>query len=461
MDLKICGGAYSLGAPIAIQDCINLYPEVEFNNRVILRRFPGLLAFCLSLGGPLRGLKEMNGTAYAVAGDILYSVSSGGVAAAIGTINGAARVSMATDCTNLVIVNGTTTGYIYNGTTLSTLTDPDFLEADQVYYLDTYFIFHKTGTNIFFFCDAGAPTAFTATNIASKEGQPDKIVTMIVANRDLILLGGRTMETWRNTGEVDLAFTRMEGTFQERGAIGLHCPVLLDNSIYYLGNDRVVYTLVGYRPVRVSTHAIEKWLAEQTSSVLDGAIGMAVTFEGHYWYILSFATGTWVYDSTVSHMTEIAEWFQLQSWDVNNWRITHVETVYGKTLCGDAAGNLYELSRDTLTENGTRTLKQRTTPFYQDEKQRLTCNRLQLDFKEGVANTSVTDPSINLQISKDGGRTWGSRRTRSMGKLGEYLQKAIWRRNGPARNFVFRWFVTDDVEVTITGGYGEFGGVQS
>src|SRR3990167_7727813 len=115
MDLNICGGAYSLGAPIAIQDCINLYPEVEFNNRVILRRFPGLLAFCLSLGGPLRGLKEMNGTAYAVAGDILYSVSSGGVAAAIGTINGAARVSMATDGTNLVIVNGTTTGYIYNG----------------------------------------------------------------------------------------------------------------------------------------------------------------------------------------------------------------------------------------------------------------------------------------------------------------------------------------------------------
>ena len=48
-----------------------------------------------------------------------------------------------------------------------------------------------------------------------------------------------------------------------------------------------------------------------------------------------------------------------------------------------------------------------------------------------------------------------------MGKLGEYLQKAIWRRNGPARNFVFRWFVTDDVEVTITGGYGEFGGVKS
>ena len=459
-DLKIGGGAYSLEAPVSIQDCINLYPEVEYEgsqNRIILRRFPGRKSFSALGTSKVRGMKRMSGTLYAVQGTTLYSINSAGTKTSIGTIDGSGLVSMATDGTNLVIANGTATGYVYNSTTLSTISDLDFQTADLVFYLDTYFVFHKTDTNQFFISNTGSATVYTATDFASKEGQPGDIITMMVSHRDLILLGEETTETWRNTGNTDFTFERQNGTFQERGAIGLHCIVEMDNSVYFLGDDKVVYKLVGYRPVRISHHAIEKWLSEQTKSTLDEVIGMSITYQGHYWYILSFATGTWVYDATTSALMERSEWFQLQSFDSLRWKVTATEKCYGKIFCGDEDGNITELDADTLTENGKRILKQRTTPYYHNDRKPISCHRLELGFKQGVANSSVTDPQVLCEISRDWGRTMGSRRARSMGKLGEYTQKAIWRRNGHARGFVFRWFVTDDVDFTITGGYGDFG----
>lgn len=460
-DLKICGGAYEIEAPISIQDCINLYPEVEYEgsqNRIVLRRFPGLKLFSTpSVGNRIRGQQNMAGTLYVVAGTTFYSVNEAGTATSIGTIAGTDLVSMATDGTNVVIVNGTATGYVYNGTSLSTISDADFVTADIVFFLDTYFVFHKTDTAQFFISNTGSATAYTATDIATKEGQPGNIITMMVAHRDLILIGEKTMETWRNTGNTDFTFERQNGTFQERGAIGSRCPIEMDNSIYFLGDDRVVYTREGYLPVRISNHAIETWLSEQTQSTLDDAIGMTITHQGHYWYILSFAMGTWIYDATTSVLMGRREWFQLQSLDKLNWRVTSVETAYGRTLCGDDDGNIYELDPLTLNENGNRQLKQRTAPYYHNDRAPISCHRLELAFKQGVANSNVTDPQVLCEISRDWGRTWGSRRARSMGKLGEYIQKAVWRRNGYARGFVFRWFVTDDVDVTFTGGYGDFG----
>jgi len=399
----------------------------------------------------------MSGVAYVVAGTTLYSVTAYGVTTSIGTIAGTNYVSMATDGTNLVIVNGTVTAYIYNGSSLATITDADFLTADRVFYLDTYFVFHKTGTNVFFISNAAAPTVYTATDLASKEGSPDLIVSFIVANRDLVLMGESTIEYWKNTGDTDFTFQRLEGVFQERGVIGLRSPVTMDNTIYFLGNDRIVYRIDGYRPVRISHHAIENWLSEQEQEVLDQVNGMTITYKGHYWYVLSFSTGTWVYDATTSGLIESSEWFQLQSWNQLNWRVDVVETVYNKTLCGDAEGYLYELDAKTLNENGNIQLKQRTAPYYHKEKKNLSCQRLELGFKQGVATTGETDPQVFLEISRSWGDTWSSRRSRSLGQRGEYNQRAVWRRNGMSEGFAFRWSVTDDVDVYFTGAYGEFG----
>jgi hypothetical protein len=54
-----------------------------------------------------------------------------------------------------------------------------------------------------------------------------------------------------------------------------------------------------------------------------------------------------------------------------------------------------------------------------------------------------------LQWSKDGGRTFGVEVWQPIGLMGQYLNRAVWRNLGIARDWVFRLRVTDPVKVVI------------
>ena len=460
MDLNIGGGAYSIDAPISLQECINMYPQVsekQSKAQVTLMRFPGLTLFSTPTG-VARGAITMNGIAYFVMGTTLYEVQSNGANISRGTIAGTGRVSMAENGTYIAIVNGTSTGYTYTGTTLTTITDTDFLAADQVIYLDTYFIFKRVATNQYFISDNDDPTSYTAPYVGVKEGSSGLLTAIIANHRDLIIAGETTTEYHRNTGNTDFVFERQEGTFQERGCAATFSIAAMDNSYYYLGDDRMVYTAVGYRPGRISHHAIEKWLSEQSLADITAAIGFTMTWQGHYWYVLTLTNGTWVYDATTSQLTESAEWFQLRSstGETGNWRVTTTTIAYGKILCGDAAGKIYTLDADALTENGETVLRRRTTRPYFLERKRIGCPKLELVTKVGKGNATVENPVVSLKISKDNGVTYHTPRQKSLGKMGEYDAKTIWRKNGRAYDWVFQWNVTDAVDVSFVAAYADF-----
>jgi len=76
---------------------------------------------------------------------------------------------------------------------------------------------------------------------------------------------------------------------------------------------------------------------------------------------------------------------------------------------------------------------------------------LELTVESGVGNDAVLDPHITLERSKDG-KTWSGPISRSIGKIGEYSRRAIWRRNGRASRFeIFRFTLTDAVKPVIIG----------
>jgi len=459
VDLNICSGAYSVKAPISVQDCINMYPEVEkqgSQSRVVLRRFPGLKSFMDLGGSPIRGMKVHAGILYAVASAGLYSVSVSGIAVFIGTIAGSDIVSMDSDGTNLTIVNGTATAYNYDGSSLSVISDLDFVSSSKVIYLDTYFAHLRTDTNQFFLSESGSATSFNALDKASAEGAPEDVVSMITSNRDLILFQFDTTEYWRNTGNADFPFQRQEGTYQERGCLGINTPASVDNDVYFLGDDRIVYRLVGYQSVRVSHHGIETFIRKQSLVDVNAAIGFSITYEGHYWYVLSFPNGTWVHDITSSKDLQEAQWFQLKSVNQENWRVTSSVVAYGKIMCGDSLGFITELDPDTLNENGNQQIKQRTTGYYHNERNGISPTRIKLGFEAGVGNDSSLDPQIEMRISRDWGKTFGTPLQRSMGQAGEYGNEATWSRNGISKSVALRFTVTDDVELTITGAWAEF-----
>jgi hypothetical protein len=61
------------------------------------------------------------------------------------------------------------------------------------------------------------------------------------------------------------------------------------------------------------------------------------------------------------------------------------------------------------------------------------------------------DPQVSLSWSDDGGHTFTPERAISMGEIGQYHRRCIWRRLGQSRDRVFRVTCKDPVRFAIIG----------
>lgn len=67
-----------------------------------------------------------------------------------------------------------------------------------------------------------------------------------------------------------------------------------------------------------------------------------------------------------------------------------------------------------------------------------------------MENLAESEPQMRMEISRDGGKTWTYERSRSMGAIGEYNKRVIWRRLGRSARFdVYRFTTSAPVKVAI------------
>lgn len=448
-------------APLAAQQVINLYAESaprDAKSDVVLYNTPGLKSFATAGSGPIRGAHVMAGVLYVVSGGSLYSISSAAAATSLGSISGVGRVSMADNSIDntgnqLCVVNGAQ-GYIYTvAGGLVQITDPDFLPADTVTFQDGYFVFNRAGTAQFFISNLRDGLLYTATDFATAEGATDNLVAVVSNHRELWLFGERTIEVWFNSGDLDFPFDRISGSFIERGCAAAFSPARIDNTLIWLGEDRIVYRATGYVPTRISQHAIEN--AIEGYATVSDAYGFVHTMSGHKFYALMFPTEgvTWVFDAA----TKL--WHQRQSFGLGRWRVNAYARVYGKHLVGDSVnGTIGELDPDTYTEYGATLQGIATGPPAHHDRRRVFHHRFELDVESGVGLTTGqgSDPLIQLDWSDDGGRTFSSRKpARSIGKKGAYDHRLRWNRMGQARNRIYRILISDPVKRTIVAAHLE------
>ena len=184
--IDLLGGAYQSRSVIAsAQRCVNLYPEV--NQRESLQgpvpqsSAPTLLTHYLTPGTILLGTAPNNmgwrgsyrtttGLLYGVAGNTLYAVSPTWGFTVVGTIALASTiVCMADNGQAMILVDGSATGYAVNlyNNSFGQITDPSFLGADRVDYLDTFFLFNEPGTPTFYW-SLSNPTYAQLTGVTGR-----------------------------------------------------------------------------------------------------------------------------------------------------------------------------------------------------------------------------------------------------------------------------------------------------
>jgi hypothetical protein len=467
MKTPILGSSYvARSVNAADARMVNLFPEIvpeAGKEPAFLNRAPGLKLEVAVGNGPIRGLWVLAGNMYVVSGSQLYKVTPAYVVTLIGTVSGTSSpVSMADNGTQLFVAcNGPS--FIYNSLTnvFQQITDTDFPGAVTVGYLDGYFVFNEPNSQKIWVTALLEGTLVDPLDFASAEGSPDGVVGIIVDHGQLWVYGTNSIEVWYNSGNADFPFSRIQGAFNELGCAAAYSLAKMDNGLFWLGKDArgqgMVYRANGYSGQRISTHAIE-WHIQQYGDLSD-AIGYTYQQDGHSFYVLIFpsADTTWVYDVATQAWHERAGF---ANGDFTRHR-SNCQAFFGtKVMVGDYQnGNVYSFDLDDYSDNGSiqKWLRSwRALPTGQNNLKRTAHHSLQLDCESGVGLNlgQGSDPEVMLRWSDDGGHTWSNEHWVSIGKIGEYYRRAIWRRLGMTlklRDRVYEVSGTDPVKIAIMG----------
>jgi hypothetical protein len=121
-------------------------------------------------------------------------------------------------------------------------------------------------------------------------------------------------------------------------------------------------------------------------------------------------------------------------------------------LVGDYEnGKVYSIENAIYTEDGTTIRRLRRAPHLVADFQREYFDELQIQFQPGVGlnDGQGSDPQAMLRWSNDGGSTWSNEHWTTIGKIGRYTNRAIWRRLGFARDRIFEVAISDPVKAVI------------
>ena len=455
MRINIAEHAYALNSlPVSAQRCVNLYYEPageETKTQGALYGTPGLKIFASIGSGRIWGMHVMSGVLYVVSGDNVYTVTSDGGAndlGAIGTVSNV--VMMDNNGTNVIITKEEGDGWLATASTLVQITDGDFPSVTSVAVLDSYAIYTKKATTQYILSDLNDAASYNAARIASAEESPDLLVRAFANHGELWLFGELTTEVHENTSTGDFPFVPQQNAAMQRGCGAKRSVAAEDNTLFWLGEDRIVYRADGYTPKRVSTFAIEKAMQDYTT--VSDAEAFIYTQDGHKHYVLTFPTEleTWVFDIATD------KWHQRQSLEEGRWRATGHAFVFSKNLVGDfETGKIYELDLKKYTDNGTTIQRINTFPIVHNDDKLITFSNFKVDFDSGVGLTTGqgSDPQCMMRFSNNGGISFGSELWRGIGKIGKYLTRSVWKKCGAARQRVFETKITDPVKVVITAAY--------
>jgi hypothetical protein len=356
-------------------------------------------------------------------------------------------------------------GHIQNDYwTFDTTTDSAFYVPIIPAYQDGYGVYAKQVSTRWYLSKEDDFAEVNALDFASAGAFPDDVVAIISVQEELWILCRITSEIWYNTGAQDFPFQRRANLVMNYGCAAPYSLAIGHNNIlFWLARNRdggfIIVNVIGYNIIIISTEALHAEI--RSYSKVDDAIGWVTQWDGHIFYIITFpsADRTWAYDLITKTWSEWRS-RRLNTQPSDNeyingrWIANNYVFFNGKYLVGDYnSGEIHQLSSDVYTDDGEMVICERTTRVLANKLNRISIYSLEIDFERGRGLTTGqgSEPQIMLQVSKDGGITYGNELWRTASKIGQYKVRAKWNRLGTARAFVFRIRMTDPTYRVILG----------
>lgn len=431
--------------------CVNLYPEpnpTDPNRPMRLVTTPGsrIVDNGSTLTGVPRGLYQADGFA---GGKLvvpdgstirLYDTTGASWSALTGSITGTDRVRVAFgEVEAAILANGAL--FVSAGSSVAAVTDADFAtllsDHSQTAFTSVCVIGQRmVATYGSRFCYSAALDFDNTTtlNYYTAENSPDGIVAAAVLGDMLWIFGTQTIEPWVQTGDNDDPFRPLTAQVVSRGCMARDTIVKLDNSLFFIAEDRTVRRLDGLTPTILNKD--DMWVTRHLSGVsASDVVCTAMETDAHAFYIINTPTACIVYDVLTN------SWHKRETYDEDTWEWAYIVR-QGASFY--AASRLYstlaELSRSYKSDRmadastfGTEIVRQFSAHLpVMSGRPPMSCVRLDGMKGVGLNSGQGSAPVVSLAISRDKGNTFGSGRERSLGAIGEYGARTIWNQCGRA-----------------------------
>jgi len=356
------------------------------------------------------------------------------------------------------IVAGTFTGPVAGPWQPATVT--------QISYIDGFFLLLVASSQTIYSSNAFDATTWPPLAIKTINTFADNVIGIIEDHGYLWIAGPKKTEVDYDAGAFPFPLQKMPSGIIEQGCGAPLSMTQLDNAIFLIGqrNDQgsaTAYRTNGFTFQRISTHAVET--AWEKYAKISDAVAFAYQENGHSFWMITFPTAqvTWGYDVSTS------KWHKRGAWNARTGMFQAALPIchtfaFGKHLVGDrSSGRTYQMSSPVqagggwnfVTDNGAPIHRVRVAPHINVEHQWQRYSALEIyletglgpepPLKDGAGNDR--GPQLLLNCSRDGGHTWGTTRTVDCGKAGQYLQRAVFRRLGRARDMTFKVSCSDPV----------------
>ena len=327
--------------------------------------------------------------------------------------------------------------------------------ATSVCFLNGFFIIPGTVSYEWQISTVYDGSQWPALQFASNEASPDSVVAVNALNGSLILWGQNHIEYWQDTGSFPFPFGSLQAA-QSVGLAALYSRCAFNNTFAFLATNSAgtlsIQQLNGYTPVRISTPNIENII--NSFVTYNDAISFSYALDGHVFFQITFPTAgrSFLYDASTQLWSELQSGIGSYSRHNANLSISFNANV----LISDSTSPIiYYFNQEALTDNGSLIKRQVITKHIEDGGNLLGIDELWLDVNlgQGLQSGQGSNPQISLQVSKDNGNTYGNELWTSIGKVGQYQgPRAIWRRLGQSRDFVFKFTFTDPISLIIIRG---------
>lgn len=269
-------------------------PKVEVYNA----HTPCFDVFAVLADGPIRALFYQDGRLFAVGGSFFYEVFVGNRYVRYGPaplVDGrTATISSNGTAGHQLFITSGGHGYIFDlvANTITEIVDPDFIKPCVMgCFVDGYFVSlaaasatpSSTASHAFQLSDLFDGLSWSGLDIYQVSQMSDELIAMHETHRELWFFGSKHTQVWANVGNNTTPFQPIPGALFDIGIVGGYAIAEIDNAPFWIGQnahgDRMVFRAQGYGGVRVSTSAIEQYLAQ--AHRIDNACAFAYQQEGH------------------------------------------------------------------------------------------------------------------------------------------------------------------------------------